>query len=84
MSLSSAQILARLGSGETIESLCQATGMSQQEFQAWWKRETTTRVPPAAGTRKAGVKSPVRIQRDERGIPHVFAENDEAAIAEAN
>jgi penicillin amidase len=77
MSLSSAQILSRLGAGETIESLCQATGMSHDEFQTWWKRESAARVPPSTGTRTAGIKSSVRIQRDESGIPHIFAENDD-------
>lgn len=77
MQLTTSQLLlSRLGSGESIAAVCDAAGISREEFQTWWQRETAARVPPALGTRSASVSAPVRIQRDDRGIPHVFAEND--------
>lgn len=77
MRLSTLQILSRLGSGETIAAVCESAGISRDEFQSWWKHETAARVPPCSGTRRAAVDRQVRIQRDEWGIPHVFAENDD-------
>ncbi|HEY3965244.1 MAG TPA: penicillin acylase family protein [Planctomycetaceae bacterium] len=77
MRLSSAERLSRLGSGESIAAVCSAAGISRDEFQIWWRQETASRVPPATGNHHASVSSPVRIQRDERGIPHVSAENDD-------
>lgn len=77
MQLSSTQLLARLGAGESIASVCSAAGISREEFQNWWKRETAARVPANSGSRSAAVKGSVRIERDDWGIPHVFAENDD-------
>ncbi len=77
MHLSSSQILARLGAAEEISAVCEAAGISREEFSAWWKRETAARVPPVSGSRSADVRDSVRIVRDDRGIPHVFAANDE-------
>lgn len=77
MQLPASQLLVRLGAGESIDGVCNAAGISREEFQTWWKRETAPRVPPALGTRSALVGAPVRIQRDERGIPHIFADNDD-------
>src|SRR5260370_41047091 len=77
MQLSPSQILARLGTGESIASVCAAAEISREDFDVWWKRETTARVPAASGTFSANVARSVRIARDEWGIPHVFAENDD-------
>src|SRR5438045_309638 len=77
MQLSSTQLLARLGAGESIASVCSAAGISREEFQNWWKRETAARVPANSGTRSAAVKGSVRIERDDWGIPHVFAESND-------
>src|SRR5258708_6342210 len=77
MQLSSPQLLARLGAGEPIASVCGASGISREEFQSWWKRETASRVPANSGTKPAAIKGSVRIERDEWGIPHVVAENDD-------
>lgn len=77
MQLSSTQLLARLGAGEPIASVCGAAGISREEFQNWWKREAAARVPANSGSRSAAVKGSVRVERDEWGIPHVFAENDD-------
>jgi penicillin amidase len=76
MHLSSLQILARLGAGEPIAAVCQAAGISREEFDAWWRKEAAFRVPAGSGTRTATVKNDVRIVRDGCGIPHVFADND--------
>jgi penicillin amidase len=76
MHLSSSQILSRLGSGEVITAVCQAAGISREEFDVWWRKETAARVPPSSGTRAAAVQGAVRIVRDECGIPHVFADSD--------
>ena len=77
MRLSTSQILAQLGKGESIATVCNAAGISPEEFQTWWQRETASRVPANSGTRSAAVKRSVSIRRDDWGIPHVFAENDE-------
>jgi len=69
-------ILARLGRGEGIASVCAAAGMSRPQFDAWWREETGRRVPPHEGSRPAAVRSPARIERDEWGAPHVIAGND--------
>ncbi len=76
MNLSTAELLRRLGSGESIDALCKAAGISREEFDAWWKREAQSRVPEASGSLSAGVDSPVAIDRDEWGVPHIFAKSD--------
>lgn len=77
MNLSERDILRRLGAGESIEMVCKAAGLSGDAFKAWWQSSAAARVPATAGTRRAAVKSSVRIQRDGRGVPHIFADNDE-------
>lgn len=77
MQLSSKEILKRLGSGESIEQLCDSSGLSRSAFDAWWQAASQSRVAPMNGTHRAGVKRPVRIERDACGIPHIFADNDE-------
>lgn len=76
MNLSSAEMLRRLGAGEKIAAVCEAAGVSRPEFDAWWRRETESRLPAMNGSRPAAVSGAVRIERDAWGIPHVFAEND--------
>ncbi len=77
MNLSSKDLLRRLGAGESIARVCEAAGVSRAEFDAWWGAEVRSRVPDPAGVRRAGVRRPVRIERDRWGIPHVYADNDE-------
>jgi penicillin amidase len=77
MKFSSKEILRRLGAGESIASVCSAAGVARAEFDAWWKKEAESRVPSPTGTRRAGVRRPVQIERDEWGIPHVYADSDE-------
>src|SRR5262249_12885907 len=76
MHLSSSQLLARLGAGESIAAVCEAAGITRDEFESWWKRETAARVPPSYRTRQTKLGGEIRIRRDEWGIPHVFAQND--------
>jgi penicillin amidase len=77
MNLSTKEILRRLGAGASIASVCDAAGMTAQQFQAWWTEETHGRVPRASGTRRVAIHRPVQIERDRWGIPHIHAENDE-------
>jgi penicillin amidase len=77
MNLAAKEILRRLGSGESIASVCAAAGMSRAEFDAWWKREVVSRVPPMTGSRRGGVRRSVRIVRNEWGIPSLQADNDD-------
>ncbi|MBQ12626.1 MAG: hypothetical protein CMJ45_13885 [Planctomyces sp.] len=69
-------LLKRLGNGETIESLCEDRGWDRAAFDHWWKGLAAARVPATDITRHVDVTAPVRIVRDERGIPHVLADND--------
>jgi len=77
VNLSTAELLRRLGSGESIGTLCETADISRTEFDAWWKREAQSRVPEASGSLSADVESPVAIDRDEWGVPHIFAKTDE-------
>ncbi len=77
MNLSSAEMLRRLGKGERIASVCDASGIARGTFEAWWQAECRRRVPAAEGTRIAeGLVRSVRIERDGHGIPHIHADND--------
>lgn len=76
MKLAGDELLRRLGAGETIDSICEAAEIAREEFDDWWKAETTRRVSERAGSLPANVTANVRIDRDDLGIPHIFAEND--------
>src|SRR5437867_924775 len=76
MNSSHKALLRALGAGEPILSACQAAGISQEEFQAWWQREIETRVPDTRGMRQTHVSESVEIERDQWGIPHIYAKND--------
>src|SRR4051812_2526093 len=76
MDLPKSTMLAQLGAGATIESVCVQAGISREEFLAWWKRELAARVPDLTGSRKLKVSDFVCIERDVRGIPHIIATND--------
>lgn len=77
MKLTTQELLLRLGAGERIAALCTEAGISQAEFDAWWEKETKSRLPPVTGNKKARVSSRVRIERDGLGIPKICAERDE-------
>ena len=69
--------LRRLGAGESIQSLCKASGMSRQQFDAWWRDEIRSRVPEMEARHELAVTRPVQIERDCWGIPHISAEDDQ-------
>lgn len=74
---SSSELLASLGRGISIDDVCRKAGMSREEFWGWWREETARRVPPTQGHAAAAVQADVRIERDEWGIPHIFARSDD-------
>ncbi len=77
MKFAEKDVLRKLGSGVSIESVCQQLELSPEAFDAWWRQTIESRVPPIAGTAFcAGVAEPVDIDRDEFGIPHIYAAND--------
>jgi penicillin amidase len=77
MKLSGSEILRRLGEGESISALCAAAQMTRAQFDAWWRAEIERRLPAPQGTIPANVGGLVEIVRDDRGIPHIMAANDE-------
>ena len=77
MKLADADVLGRLGDGESIESICSTAGIPREEFDLWWGEQLASRVPHAAGSRSVPVGAAVEIIRDKRGVPHVFASSDE-------
>jgi penicillin amidase len=70
------QLLTLLGAGAPIAEACTAVGMTRAGFDDWWRDAIAARVPSASGTCIAPVRSPVRVERDKSGIPHIFADND--------
>lgn len=77
MNLPNKELLKRLGAGESIAMVCEAAGCSRDEFDHWWAEEIAKRVPSTTGDVNAPVRSSVNIERDERGIPHIYADNDQ-------
>src|SRR5262245_27007877 len=77
MQLTAKELLRRLGAGESIASVCAAAGLSRPEFEASWHAEAAARVPSTTGSRRAGIRQPVRIERNQWGIPSIYAANDE-------
>lgn len=77
MKLTTKEMLQRLGSGAKIDDVCAAAGWSRSEFDAWWQAECRRRVPATSGTlRMTELRDAARVERDGRGLPHIFAEND--------
>jgi penicillin amidase len=76
MKLFDKESLHRLGNGESIDALCQSLHIDRAEFNRRWQRTIEARVPPVSGGIVAGVKAQVTIQRDQWGIPHIFARNN--------
>lgn len=70
------QLLRQLGAGESIASVCVLAGISRSQFDEWWRQQIESRVPAANGTVRLAVKSEVTIERDQLGIPHIYAAND--------
>lgn len=76
MSLFDKESLHRLGAGESIDALCQSLHIDRAEFDRRWQRTIEARVPPSSGSVSAGVSAKVEIQRDQWGIPHIYASSD--------
>ena len=77
MDIPETTVLRRLGSGESIQSVCAATGLTLEAFDAWWKDQTASRVPRSDGTGSAQLKGSAEVLRDEWGVPHIYAGIDE-------
>ena len=69
--------LRRLGGGESIESVLDASGVTREQFDRWWDYQTGLRVPGLSGAIDAPVQANVEIARDAHGIPHISASNDQ-------
>ncbi len=76
MQFSTEDLLRRLGSGETIETLCCELQIDNGQFHEWWTNETRRRLSPNPETVPAPISATTKIHRDDRGIPHIVAEND--------
>ncbi|MCY2966814.1 MAG: penicillin acylase family protein, partial [Planctomycetota bacterium] len=72
----SADLLARLGQGESIASICQSQAWTRSQFDDWWNTECSARLPDLTSPVSATVVRQVQISRDECGIPRIAAEND--------
>ena len=73
----SAELLKGLGSGESISSLCRASGMSRTEFDQWWNEEISRRTPLPNVQLNTSVKSDAQVVRNKWGVPKILAGNDE-------
>lgn len=76
MKLTDHEILRQLGTGTSIDDVCQTADISREEFHSWWRRQLESRCADPSGTQLTGVRAEVAIERDRCGIPHIFAEND--------
>ncbi|MFM7070435.1 MAG: penicillin acylase family protein [Planctomycetota bacterium] len=70
---SNRDLLRRLGSGESIESVRRTLGWSAAAFDDWWRRESQCRAPQMERVVLRGVQDTVEIQRDRWGIPFIRA-----------
>ncbi len=77
MRLSARDMLRRLGAGESIAAVCQAAGINRGEFDAWWKAEAASRVPPMEGSRQTRLPRGALVHRNAWGIPSIQADRDE-------
>ena len=57
--------------------MCATTGLTLEAFDAWWKDQTASRLPGLEGTRLAQLKGSAEVLRDEWGVPHIYAGDDE-------
>lgn len=68
----SQRLLDQLGTGVPIADVCDAAGLSRDQFDQLWRTECRRRVPAGPPPRVG-----VRVERDRWGIPHVHANSDE-------
>lgn len=73
----SADLLKSLGSGDSISSLCRASGMSRTEFDLWWNEEVGRRTPQPNTRLETNVNSEAKVVRNKWGVPKILAGNDE-------
>ena len=66
-------MLHRLGRGASIADVRDSAGLTGDEFEAWWDRETRRRLAVIEGEASGPVGAVVEIQRDACGVPHIFA-----------
>lgn len=76
MNLGDKDILKRLGTGDSIADVCEAAGCSRAEFDRWWQECIAKRVPSIDGDVRLPIASSATIERDQRGIPHIYADSD--------
>ncbi len=76
MNLPDSEFLRKLGSGVSIELVCRAAKCSRSEFDDRWHQIVSGRVPSLDADVHAPVDGEVRIERDDWGIPHIYADSD--------
>src|SRR5260370_36728378 len=54
LTFNSKEILAHLGDGESITSVCAQAGWSREQFDEWWGKECRRRVPADTGSVSVG------------------------------
>ncbi len=69
-------MLHRLGRGASIADVRDSAGLTGDEFEGWWDRETKRRLAVIEGEASGPVGAAVEIQRDACGVPHIFAETE--------
>ena len=72
--------LRRLGRGDRLDDVARDAGLDRDGLRAAWRAETRRRLPDydgeRAGAATRGIGGRVEILRDDRGVPHVYAESD--------
>lgn len=76
MSLLDKETLRRLGAGEGIATLCEKLEIDRAKFNDRWQRTIASRVPVSTGSVESDVHWQVKIQRDQWGIPHIYAKSN--------
>ena len=74
MDASDKSLLVKLGAGGSIEDVCSDANFTREQFDEWWSKQLSARVPSTGGMRDASAD--VEILRDKWGIPHIYAERD--------
>ncbi|MFO0427864.1 MAG: penicillin acylase family protein [Planctomyces sp.] len=71
------ELLRRLGAGESLSSVCQSAGWSEEKFHRLWKDELKWRANVKARSNENDQAVSAEIIRDNLGIPHLFADTDD-------
>ena len=67
--------LRQLGQGRSIDDVCREANWDRPAFDAWWQQMLDERNLVGTGEIASAVQQPVRLHRDDHGIPHIFAGN---------